>query len=256
MNYKFYNKVLSFLAGGFIVCNLCGCSREKAKESSSGIVITSGIITLPTTTKLTTMKPTTETTMLTTTITVTTTKVTEPITESALDPVYNEIDSAVLDEFSAIGNEIIDSRYSSDFLDKGKMYFIYCVDFLFYDGEIKGVKYSDLSDMAKQQLINDIITIDDLICSKFPNYKETISDNSSAVYSKAGEIIHSGYTSIKDFSREKLGEDNYNKIGEYKDLFIEQTSEDWDEFTDIVGSGCDKGKSKVKEWYENFKKGQ
>jgi hypothetical protein len=255
---KYYTKLVSLLTGGMITFSLCGCSKnESSKESSSGIVITSGTVLLPTTTKLVTTKVTTSNISITSTTTgVTTVTTTEPVTEPALDSVYSEVDSAVLEEFNIIGNDIIDSKDSSDLLDKGKMYFIYCVDFLFYDGEIKGVKYSDLSNMARKQLISDIITIDDLICSKFPNYKETISVNSSDAYSKASDIIHSGSTSVKDYSREKLGEDNYDKIGEYKDLFVEQTSQDWEEFTGIVGDGYDKGKSKVKEWYENFKKEQ
>lgn len=246
---------------GVIVLSLCGCSKEKAKESSSGIVITSGVITVPTTTKLTTTKVTTSaittkaTIAVTTSVPITATSViaTEPVTEPALDPVYSDADSTVLEEFSNIGNEIIDSRDSSDFLDKGKSYFIYCVDFLFYDGEIKGVKFNDLSEMAREQLICDIITIDNLICSKFPNYKETISEGSSEAFDKASDIIHSGTTNVKDYSREKLGDENYDKIGEYKDLFVEQTSREWDEFKDIVGSGYDKGKSKIKDWYEGFK---
>ena len=69
---------------------------------------------------------------------------------------------------------------------------------------------------------------------KFPNYKESISENSGAAYDKASDIIHSGSVNVKDYSREKLGEDNYMKIKSYKDLFVEQTNQDWNEFTDIV----------------------
>ena len=254
MIFKFYKKLIALVTSGVMSLSLCGCSKEKAKESSSGIVITSGIITVPTTTKLTTTKLTTTTVTTTTTTTViTSVTTTEPVTEPPLNPVYNEVDSAVLEEFNVIGDDIINSKDSSDFLDKGKLYFIYCVDFLFYDGDIKGVKFSDLSEMAREQLICDIITIDNLICSKFPDYKETISEGSSAAFDKASDIIHSGTTNVKDYSREKLGSENYDKIGEYKDLFVEQTSRDWDEFKDIVGSGYDKGKSKIKDWYEGFK---
>lgn len=255
MNYKFFNKTLSFLTGGVIAFSLCGCSNKK---ESSSIDINSSTITDMVTTDIVTSCVTTITTVKPTT-SLTTTTISEPITSTIsttqeVTSINN--DEIVLNQFNELGSDIHSSFDTSDLLEKGKMYFIYCVDFLFYDGEIKGVKYSDLSDMAKQQLINDIITIDDLICSKFPNYKETISENGSSLYSKASDIIHSGSTNVKDYSRDKLGEDNYNKIGEYKDLFVEQTSQDWEEFTGIVGDGYDKGKTKVKEWYENFKKGQ
>ena len=254
MDLKLFNKLAALATSGVLSLGLCGCSKEKAKESSSGIVITSGVITVPTTTKLTTTTALLTTTEVTTTTPVTTiVTTTEPVTEPALDPVYNEVDSVVLEEFNAVGDDIINSKDSSDFLDKGKLYFIYCVDFLFYDGEIKGVKFSDLSEMAREQLIGDIVTIDNLICSKFPNYKETISESSSEAFDKASDIIHSGTINVKDYSREKLGDENYEKIGEYKDLFVEQTSRDWEEFKGILGSGYDKGKSKIKDWYEGFK---
>ena len=259
MNYKFYNKTLSFLTGGVIVFNLCGCSNKK-NSSKVDIVVPTKVSTFVTSvtdvTSSVTTKITTSTTNVSTSTTTTSTTnlVTESVTTSEMSIIYK--DGVVLNQFSDMGVDIRNSIDTSDFLDKGKMYFIYCVDFLFFDGEIKGVKYSDLSEMAKKQLISDIITIDDLICSKFPNYKESISETGSSAYSKASDIIHSGSTSVNDYSREKLGEDNYNKIGEYKDLFIEQTSQDWEEFTGIVGDGYEKGKSKVKEWYENFKAGQ
>ncbi len=249
MNLKFFNKSFALMASGLV---LCGCSGNKSSNKNSSVIHTSTVIVSTTTTKpvSTTTKPV-STTFLTKT-TSSTTVTTQP---SAFD-IVSSSDNVILSHFANIGSDIKNSIDTSEFLDKGKSYFIYCVDFLFYDGEINGYKFSDLSEMAKQQLINDIITIDDLISSKFPNYKETISNVSSKAFLKASEIIHSGSTSISDYSREKLGEDNYNKINDYKDLFVEQTSQDWDEFKDIVGSGYEKGKSKIKEWYENYKEGQ
>ena len=259
MRSKLYSKSLAVLTGSAIAFSLCGCSKgESSKESSSGIHITSGTVILPTTsttkvtTKLVTTRVSTTTSTSTTTCTVSTT-IADPVTEA---PVFNEYDSAVIEAFDSIGTDVKNSFDASDFLDKGKAYFIYCVDFLFFDGQINGIKFSDISDTAKSQIINDIINIDGMICSKFPNYKETIGEGSSTAYNKASEIIHSGSTNLKDYSREKLGEDNYDKMKEYKDLFVEQTSHDWDDFKGLVGEGYDKGKTKIKDWYENFKKEQ
>lgn len=239
MNYRFSNRLLSLLTGGTIVFSLSGCSNEKGSSSLFG----SDTYVF--------VKPATTVTNI-----VTTTRTTTVIPSTEIASSYIESDDVVLGQFKAMGSSIKSSFNSSDLLDKGKLYFIYCVDFLFYDGEIKGVKFSELSEMAKKQLISDIITIDDLICCRFPNYKETISEKSAAAYDKASEIIHSGSVNVKDYSREKLGDDNYMKIKEYKDLFVEQTSQDWNEFTDIIDEGYEKGKSKIKEWYENFRKEQ
>jgi hypothetical protein len=259
MKYNFSKRVFSLLTCGTIV--LCGCSSKKNKsevDTSSFVspvtTVSDDISDVVSTLSSSAIVTTTTNTSTTTTSSSTCTTTVIPTTE--VTSFYSENDSVVLSYFDELDSNVKSSFDSSDFLDKGKFYFVSCVDFLFYDGEIKGVKFSELSDMAKQQLISDIITIDDLICSKFPNYKETISSNGSALYNKASDIIHSGSIKLSDYSREKLGEENYMKIKEYKDLFVEQTSQDWNEFTGIIGDGYDKGKSKVKEWYENFREGQ
>lgn len=229
MSYRFYSKSFSLFVGGAISLNLCSCSNSKSSSVSKACI--------PSTTILTTSN-----------------EIDSSVICTTENDFYSESDSIVLNQFSELNNDIRNSFNSSDLLDKGKVYFIYCVDFLFFDGEIKGVKFSDLSDIARCQLINDIITIDGLICSKFPNYKSCIADSVSAAYNKASMIIHSGSIKVDDYSRERLGDDNYAKIKEYKDLFVVQTSRDWDEFVFIIGEGYNKGKIKVKDWYEGYKK--
>ena len=89
--------------------------------------------------------------------------------------------------------------------------------------------------------------------SKFPNYKENISDTSKNLYDKASELLHSGKDKLEDYIIDKVGEDNYqsaidsiNEIKENDKEFIEDAKE--------FGSNVfQKGKEKVKGWYENFK---
>lgn len=258
MKYNFSKRLFSLLTCGTMV--LCGCSSRKGESKVDSSLFVSPVTTVSDdvneVVSTVTSSATTTTSSTSTVTTTSSTSTTTVVTTTEVTSFYNENDDVVLEQFDEMGLDVRNSFNGSELLDKGKLYFIYCVDFLFYDGEIKGVKFSDLSDTAKEQLISDIITIDDLICSKFPNYKESISENSSEAYDKASDIIHSGSTNVKDYSREKLGEDNYMKIKGYKDLFVEQTSQDWNEFTDIVGEGYEKGKSKIKDWYENFKKEQ
>ena len=259
MGIRLYNRSLAILTGGVVALSFSGCSK-KSDYSDSSIVSTSIITEAPTTVtsslaSVSTYRTTTKlvTTTVTSTSTTSATTIYEPITEGT---VFNEYDSTIIEQFSVMGDDVKNSCDSSDFLDKGKAYFIYCVDFLFCGGQINGISFSDISDGAKSIILNDIMEIDGLICSKFPNYKETISEGSSSAYNKASDIIHSGSTNIKDYSREKLGDENYDKISGYKDLFVEQTGRDWNEFKGIVGDGYDKGKAKIKDWYENFKKEQ
>lgn len=261
---KIYNKTLVLLVSGTLMSSLVGCGNKNISNNAENIDNTmvqetySGNET--TTTESSTTSNTTNTISSATSTdsekneTITST-IDDNNTTTTNNNIYNnttiesDADNVVLDSFKKMGDNIKENIDSKELLDKGKTYFIYCVDFLFYDGEIKGYTFNDMTDRAKQQLLQDITTIDTLISSKFPNYKETISGGSSDAYNKASEIIKAGSNNINDFSREKLGEENYNKIQEYKDMFIEQAFSDYDDFKDII----DQGVSKVKDWYEGLR---
>lgn len=257
MKSKFLSSISVFCGGAIL---LTGCGKKETIDSSSK--------SDSTTTSITSTCPTTVLSTTTLTYPVTTTLVTSTsmstlmsMTNSTVSSVvtdlstiyttctFTDTDSEILDVFDKIGDSVRDSFDTAELLDKGKSYFIYCVDFLFYDGEIKGIKFEDLTDSAKQQLLLDITTIDSLICAKYPDYKEDIKEGYGNAYNKASEVIREGSANIKDFSKEKLGEDNYNKIGEYKDMFVDITRRDFDTFLDILGIG----KEKVRNKYEDFK---
>jgi hypothetical protein len=257
---KYINKkVFSFLSSGFVLLSFCGCSNNSdvLDDVSSNVIVTSTLSSssISNTTSSTTEKILTSTSASTGSITssttslLTSTTASTVVTDAFVTSDVDSSDSVVLDYFFELGNSIRSNFNSDELLDKGKSYFVYCVDFLFYDGEIKGIKFSDLTDSVKQQLLNDISTIDSLICSKFPNYKENIKEGYGSAYNKAAEIIRQGSQNIKEFSKEKLGEENYNKIKEYKDLFIETAFGDFDDFLEIVGNG----KQKIKDWYEGLR---
>lgn len=253
-------KNFSFLCGGAVF--LTGCGKKETGDSSSkyeSITLTSITSTCPTTVLPTTtlIYPVT-TTLVTSTSSMTTSMSAIASNISSVITDFNNVyttctftdtDSEILDVFDKMGDSVRDSFDTDELLDKGKSYFIYCVDFLFYDSEINGIKFSDITDSAKQQLLCDISTIDSLICTKYPDYKNDIKEGYGKAYNKAGEVIKAGSNNIKDFSKDKLGEENYNKMKEYKDLFMDTAFSDWDEFVNILG----KGKQKVKDWYEGLK---
>lgn len=265
MNIKFYKSIV--FSSAFLV-PLCGCGVKSDSVSEHTNVVSSSsehvVLSSPETTICSVSTSIIKSTTTSLTYPVTTTLVSTSTSLSSSSSVYSysdiedycittctitDNDSKVLDFFSKIGDSVRESFDSEELLDKGKSYFIYCVDFLFYDGEIGGIKFNDLTDSAKQQLLLDISTIDSLICTKYPNYKDDIKEGYGKAYNKASEVIKSGSENINEFSRDKLGEDNYNKMREYKDLFIDTAFGDWDDFVDIVG----KGKQKVKDWYEGLK---
>lgn len=262
---KIYNKTLALLVSGTLMSSLVGCGNKNISNNTENVDNTTVQETSQSNETTTTNSNTTSNTTSTTSSTTgTDSEKIETITSTIDDntpttttnnniynntTIENDADNVILDSFKKLGDDIKENIDSAELLDKGKTYFIYCVDFLFYDGEIKGYTFNDMTDRAKQQLLQDVTTIDTLISSKFPNYKETISEGSSNAYNKASEIIKAGSKNLNDFSREKLGEENYNKILEYKDMFIEQAFSDYDDFKDIINQGV----SKVKNWYEGLR---
>lgn len=167
-----------------------------------------------------------------------------------------ESDKIVISTFDNIEKDVdrlTESNVNENTKNKLKGTFITVVDFIFYDGEIKGIKFNDLTEGAKQKVLESAKRIDDKIETKIPGYKENISNKTKNAYNKAGEIIKKGADNIKDFSKEKLGEENYNSIIDAKDELVYYTKNAFDIVGDITNGIWQKGKSKIKSWYENFR---
>ena len=169
---------------------------------------------------------------------------------------YTKEDNQVIEYFNEIEtnvDEVLNSEAVENAKDKLKGTFITVVDFIFYDAEIKGIKFDDLTEGAKQNILETATSIDNKIMIKFPNYKEDISSTTSKAYTKASEVIKKGANNIKEFSKEKLGEENYNAIKDVKDELVYYTKEAFGIVGDAVSTIWDKGKDKVKNWYQNIK---
>lgn len=169
---------------------------------------------------------------------------------------YTENDKIVINTFDSIEKDIdnlLQEEKTETVEDKLKGTFVTIVDFIFYDAEINGIKFDDLTEGAKQNILETAHTIDSKIEKKFPGYKETISDKTKNAYNKASEVIKKGANSVKNFSKEKLGEENYNAIVEAKDELVYYTKNAFDIVEDVTINLWEKGKSKVKDWYEKFR---
>lgn len=177
-------------------------------------------------------------------------------TSSTVDEELTIEDKEVIAYFNELKinvNEVLNSEEVEIVKDKLKGTFITVVDFIFYDCEIKGIKFDDLTEGAKQNILETASMIDNVIMTKFPNYKKEIGSTVSNAYNKASELIKNGANNISDFSREKLGEENYNAIIESKDELVDYTKNALDIVGDVAGTIWDKGTENIKNWYENFK---
>ena len=171
----------------------------------------------------------------------------ETITYSTNDEVViNSLESSLTKINNGDGSD-------SSFADSAKGVFVSIVDFLFYDGEINGVTFDELTDSGKQKVLEIASKVDSAIETKIPGYKETISDTASKAFNKASEIIKSGANNLNNFAREKLGEENYQSIIDAKDELVYYTKNAINFLGDVGGKVFNSVKDKLDSWYQDFK---
>ncbi len=138
--------------------------------------------------------------------------------------------------------------------------FIALTDFIFYDGEIKGKKFSDLTNSAKEKVIDIYTKIDNKIESKVPNYKETIKSTSKNAYNNVKEKAADLKEKIVSEYKEKVGEDGYQSTVDNYEAGKNDAKDVYDTYKPYIDSGKSKAKSayesakeKVSNWYKEFK---
>lgn len=166
---------------------------------------------------------------------------------------YNEKDNIVIDELNNTLKNIEKSTRDENFKDKASSTFISIVDFLFYDGTIKGVTFDELTEKGKEKVLEIASKIDVKLEEKCPGYKETISNNTSKAYQKASEIIKNGAKNINDFAKNALGDENYQAIIDAKDELVKYSKESLNYVTGAGSKVFNNTKEKLNEWYQNFK---
>ena len=167
---------------------------------------------------------------------------------------YSSNDEVVINSLESSLTKINNGDESdSSFADSAKGVFVSIVDFLFYNGEINGVTFDELTDSGKQKVLEIASKVDSAIESKIPGYKETISDTASKAFNKASEIIKSGANSLNNFAREKLGEENYQSIIDAKDELVYYTKNAINFLGDVGGKVFNSVKDKLDSWYQDFK---
>lgn len=177
----------------------------------------------------------------------------ETIKNEVTKPSLSNKDNTIINEMDNTLNSIDAESSSSNFSDKAKATFITIVDFLFYDGTIKGITFNELTDDGKQKVLEIANKIDVKLEEVSPGYKDKISSTTSNAYNKASEIIKSGASSLNNFAKEKLGDENYNSIIDAKDELVKYSKN----ALNLVGSAGSKlfssTKDKLNDWYQNFK---
>ena len=207
-------QIAATLAVGFV---LVGCSKENENlsvSSSSQINSTSTISSTPSSTAPSNLEPENQ--------------------EETLDT--EEFD--YFDQAKKEIKELIESEQVEQAKEKGKEYVITGVDFIFYDKEMNGVTFDDLTEEGKKVTLENLETIDGWIMEIAPDYKDKIGEK----YQVVKDFVSTTYYDVLESIKESLGEENYSAIQEKKN-----------EIKDSITSTKDKALEKVSEWYQNFK---
>lgn len=163
--------------------------------------------------------------------------------QNPVTPTYTEND--VIEYFETASNNLDqqNDQNNSSFVDKAKNAFTTVVDFIFYDKEINGYTFSELTTSAKMKVIEIALKIDSKINEYFPNYKDSIK----AGYENIKGKLAYAYLEITSSLCEAVGTDTCEQAKEDFNNMKKSFSFTFDLIKELAKSGA----SKVKEFYEN-----
>lgn len=152
-----------------------------------------------------------------------------------------DADTTILNYF----NELETNFKSSTITSTLKSSFINVIDFLFYNGQIKGYTFSELSNSAKLKVLSLALYFDSKIDEYFPGYKESIINNSSRIYTNIKARIVKTYLDITTNICAENTEFCTSAKAEFANL---KTNFDitWSLIKDIANDGL----NNLKNWYE------
>ena len=178
-------------------------------------------------------------------------KVSEPKQE--VQTLYSASDTKVIESLESAYENIKNSEVTESFKINAKATFINIVDFLFYDGTIKGVTFDELTDNGKTKVLELANKIDETIESKVPNYKDSIVAGASKAYKSASNLIKKGVGNLNGFLQSKLSEDEYNSIINSKDDLVYYTKNAVSFLKDTGSKLFSISKEKLSDWYNKYK---
>lgn len=152
-----------------------------------------------------------------------------------------------IDIVSYIENEekLFENKSSDEgVLSKLKTSFVSIIDFIFYEKEIKGYTFKELTNTAKLKVISLALKIDNQIDKYFPDYKEKIKDKYTSIKGKLALKYLEITTSFceKDPATCTQAKEDFNNMKQSFGLTFSLLKE-------LAKSGT----SKVKDLYENWR---
>lgn len=150
-------------------------------------------------------------------------------------------DVAVMNYMNELQTEM-DKPSLGESVKKG---FITVIDFLFYNGQIKGYTFNELSSSVKLKVLSMVLYFDSKIEKYFPGYKESISSTTKKVYNNVKNMIVSTYLNITT----SICQNNSDICEQAKKDFASLKNNFGLTF-DLIKDLASDGISNLKSWYE------
>lgn len=252
------DKLISILISGLVLINMTGCNTQEGKITEN-VKTSLNQTTLPDQQDeihSDSLEIDNENSQLNINLDNETVSIDKPSSEVISEDKNYHKDEIIVNYFNEATddiNNLLNSENVTNAKVKCKEYFITFVDFIFYDGKIKDITFSELKESTKKQVITIVQKLDNLIMKKFPNYKETISEKSKYLYDQASDLLHKTEENVGDYVESKVGEEAYQDILNEIEEIKERDKETWNDMKDFGSDVYESGKDKVKTWYENFK---
>lgn len=150
-------------------------------------------------------------------------------------------DTNIDDEVVTYVNTLKDDSTTSSL----KTNFVTLVDFIFYDGTIKGHTFKELTNEAKLKVLETMLYLDSKVEKYFPNYKEEISSKTGRAYTTVKDKVVSSYLNItsaicsKDSSICDSAKEDFQNLKKNFGLT-------WSVIKEVAGDS----KESIKNWYE------
>ena len=167
-----------------------------------------------------------------------------PTPTSTPNNIITKSEETIINYFQSKENELKTGDEKS-LSEKAKEGFINVVDFIFYDKEVKGYTFKELTNNAKLKVISIALSMDSKIDTYFPNYKDKIK----GTYSNIKEKLVVKYLEYTEKLCETVGEETCNSAKENWEILKKNFSITGDYLKNLGITGSDK----LKDWYENWK---
>ena len=154
-------------------------------------------------------------------------------------------DEVIINYFKDKKTELNNTGDLKEYKEKVINFFITTTDFIFYDGEIYGIHYDELKEETKKTILGDFAEMDEIISSRYPNYKE----DALAKYDKAANWTVESYNNVVNYIKSGLSDESLKNI----DILKESLKNTGSDLANTTESIYNDQKVKVKSWYETFR---